>query len=60
MPMTQPAKVIAKSVQVNPFATKSNEGENTKTKGTKAFANPRRKAMLPVLNGSLPAMPAAA
>ncbi len=60
MPTTQPKKVSAKSPQVKPLATSSSEGENTKTNGTSTLASPRRKAMLPVLKGSLPAMPAAA
>ena len=38
----------------------SKEGEKTNTNGTKAFAIPNRKAVLPVLNGFDPAIPAAA
>jgi hypothetical protein len=60
MPSTQPVKVMAKSVQVKPLATRIRDGENTNTNGTSALAMPRRKAVLPVLNGSLPAIPAAA
>lgn len=60
MPSTQPVNVTPKSNQVKPLATSSRLGENTKTKGTSALAMPRRKAVLPVLNGSPPAMPAAA
>ena len=60
MPITQPVKVMMKLSHVKPLATNNKEGENTKTKGTKALAKPKRKAVLPVLNGSLPAMPAAA
>ena len=60
MPSTQPTKVTAKSYQVKPLATSSSDGENTNTNGTSALASPSRNAMLPVLNGSLPAMPAAA
>ena len=48
MPMMQPVKVMMKLSQVKPFATKSKEGENTNTKGTKALAKPKRKAVLPV------------
>jgi hypothetical protein len=61
MPSTQPMKVTHEVVaSVKPLATISSDGENTKTNGTSALARPRRKAVLPVLNGSLPAMPAAA
>ena len=60
MPKIQPVKVMMKLSQVKPLATSSKEGENTKTKGTKALASPKRKAVLPVLKGSLPAIPAAA
>ncbi len=60
MPSTQPVKVTMKSNQVKPLATSSREGENTNTKGTSTLAMPRRNAVLPVLNGSPPAMPAAA
>jgi hypothetical protein len=60
MPNTQPKKVTVKSNQVKPLATSSSEGENTNTNGTSTLAMPRRNAVLPVLNGSLPAMPAAA
>ena len=60
MPITQPVKVMMKLSHVKPLATKSKEGENTNTKGTKALARPKRNAVLPVLKGSLPAMPAAA
>ena len=60
MPKTQPLKVMMKLSQVKPFATSNKDGENTKTKGTSAFAKPSLNAVLPVLKGSLPAMPAAA
>ena len=60
MPRMQPIKVMVKSYIVKPFATKSKDGENTKTKGTRALAIPNLKAMLPVLKGSPPAIPAAA
>ena len=52
----QPVKVTMKSGQVKPLATSSSEGENTKTKGTSTLPSARRKAVLPVLNGSAPAM----
>ena len=38
MPKIQPVKVMMKLSQVKPLATSSKEGENTKTKGTKALA----------------------
>ena len=60
MPAMQPRKAIQKSGQVKPLATRSSEGENTKTKGTSTLPRPSRKAVLPVRNGSAPAMPAAA
>ena len=60
MPIRQPVKVMMKLSHVKPLATSNKEGENTNTKGTKALAKPNRKAVLPVLKGSLPAMPAAA
>ncbi len=60
IPSTQPLKVTMKSGQLKPLATKISDGERTKTKGTSAFARPSRNAVVPVLNGSLPAMPAAA
>ena len=44
------------SVQVNPGAMISIDGENTKTKGTSTLPSASRKAVLPVLNGSAPAM----
>ena len=56
----QPVKVTMKSYQLKPLATSSSEGEKTNTKGTSALAMPSLKAVLPVLNGSLPAIPAAA
>ena len=60
MPRTQPTNVTLKSYQVKPLATSSSDGEKTNTNGTSALAMPSLKAVLPVLNGSLPAMPAAA
>ena len=60
MPATQPRKASQKSGQLKPLATSSSEGENTNTNGTSALPRPSRKAVLPVLNGSAPAMPAAA
>ncbi len=44
------------SLQVKPGAMISIEGENTKTKGTSTLPSASRKAVLPVLNGSAPAM----
>mgnify|MGYP006988336842 CR=1 FL=1 len=58
MPKTQPVKVMMKLSHVKPLVTNSREGENTNTNGTKALAKPKRKAVLPVLKGSLPAIPA--
>ena len=60
MPIKQPLAVTANSLTVKPLATISIAGENTNTNGTSALVRPSLKAMLPVLNGSLPAMPAAA
>ena len=56
----QPTSVTKKSYQVKPCTEISSDGENTNTKGTISLVMPSRKAVLPVLNGSLPAMPAAA
>ncbi|CPM09988.1 Uncharacterised protein [Bordetella pertussis] len=56
----QPTRVVKKSYQVKPCTEISSDGENTNTKGTISLVMPRRNAVLPVLNGSLPAMPAAA
>ena len=55
-----PAKASANSVQVKSGTMISSDGENTNTNGTSALPSASRKAVLPVLNGSAPAMPAAA
>ena len=60
IPSIAPIKVIVKAAQVKPSVTSNNAGEYTNTKGTKAFAMPNRKAVLPVLKGLDPAIPAAA
>ena len=60
MPKIQPVNVIQKSTQVKPLATNNSDGDSTNTNGTSTFAIPSLKAVFPVLNGSLPAMPAAA
>ena len=60
IPSAQPTNVTTKSYSVNPGTTISNAGENTNTNGTSALPSPNRNAVLPVLNGSEPAIPAAA
>src|SRR5262245_9486867 len=60
MPTRQPNVVIRNSVQLNSGTTIRSDGENTNTNGTSAFARASRKAVLPVRNGSAPAMLAAA
>ncbi|RQP17416.1 MAG: hypothetical protein EAS49_10935, partial [Brucella intermedia] len=42
------------------FLVRTKAWEKTKTNGTSTLPSPRRNAVLPVLNGSAPAMPAAA
>lgn len=56
----QPNSVTKKSYHVKPCTEISSDGENTNTNGTISLVMPSRNAVLPVLNGSLPAMPAAA
>ena len=60
MPIIADIRVTKKSQKLNPCATNNNDGEQTNTKGTSAFAIPNLKAVLPVVNGFDPAIPAAA
>ena len=60
MPSAQPTNARMKLAQVNSGTTSSSDGENTNTNGTSTLPSPSRNAVLPVLNGSAPAMPAAA
>ncbi len=60
MPSTQPMNAPANSGQLKPCVTSNSDGENTNTNGTSTLPRPSRNAVLPVLNGSLPAIPAAA
>ena len=60
IPNIAPISVIVNSHQVNPSATSKRAGEYTNTKGTNALAMPSLNAVLPVLNGFEPAIPAAA
>ena len=61
--LPKPAKLellVSLGALLSAAATNNKDGENTKTNGTSTLAMPSLKAVLPVLNGSLPAMPAAA
>ena len=56
----QAVNTTANALHVKPLVTSNNAGEKTNTNGTNALPRPSLNAVLPVLNGSELAMPAAA